>query len=344
MPGHGHDGTRAVAHQHEIGDPQRYLVTRQRVNRGNTKGHALLLHRLERRLGGICLDALCNERCDVGIGPGRLGRQRMLRGDGHVGNTQQRIGPRRVDGQGLVLVLDVERQFHAFGAANPVALHCFDRVRPARHAIEFVEQLICIRRRLHEPLGNLPPLNQRVRTPAATVDNLLVRENGLVDRIPVHDRVFAVDQALFEHLREQPLFPAVVFGPAGRDFPRPVVTVAETVELATHLRNVLVRPFRRRHPVLDCRIFGRHAERIPSHRLEHVFALHAVISGNNVRDCEHANVPHVKLPARVREHREAVEFLLIRVFVDLEATGVGPVLLGLLLDNLRLVRRAHGAG
>ncbi len=50
-----------------------------------------------------------------------------------------------------------------------------------------------------------------------------------------------------------------------------------------------------------------------------MLALHALVARDDVRDREHPHMPHVQLPARVREHGQAVELVLVGVFPDLEA-------------------------
>jgi len=93
--------------------------------------------------------------------------------------------------------------------------------------------------------------------------------------------------------------------------------------------------------MLDGRIFGGHAKRVPAHRLQDVLTKHAVIPRDHVGNREHSHMAHVQFPARIREHCQAVKFLFVRVFVDLETAGFIPVPLGFLLNNFRLVRGGH---
>ena len=72
VPGHGHDSARAVTHEHEVRDPQRHLFAGQRVNRRDAERHALLFHRLERRLGGIGLLAVFDECRNSGLSAAAL--------------------------------------------------------------------------------------------------------------------------------------------------------------------------------------------------------------------------------------------------------------------------------
>ena len=62
-----HHSARAVTHQHEIRDPQRYFITGQRMNDVDTQRHTLLFHRLERGFGRICLFAFFDERRNLRV-------------------------------------------------------------------------------------------------------------------------------------------------------------------------------------------------------------------------------------------------------------------------------------
>ena len=68
----------------------------------------------------------------------RLLRQRMLRRYGHVGNPKQGIGAGGIDRQWLAVVNHGKVNFNPFGAANPIALHGFDLLRPAVELIKIV--------------------------------------------------------------------------------------------------------------------------------------------------------------------------------------------------------------
>jgi hypothetical protein len=72
-----------------------------------------------------------------------------------------------------------------------------------------------------------------------------------------------------------------------------------------------------------------------------VFALHALIAGDDVVYREHPHMAHVQLPARIREHRQAVELVLVRILADLEAPLVVPVLTGFFFYRLRIVGGVH---
>ena len=66
-----------------------------------------------------------------------------------------------------------------------------------------------------------------------------------------------------------------------------------------------------------------------------------MITGDDVADREYPYVSHMQLATRVREHRQAVEFLFAVVFLDLETAGLLPVLLRGVFDGFRIVGGAH---
>ena len=76
---------------------------------------------------------------------------------------------------------------------------------------------------------------------------------------------------------------------------------------AYYLDALLVGPPRGRHPMVDGRVLGRHAERVPPHRHQDVVAAHAQVARHHVVDRVVAHVAHVQLARRVRQHRARVE-------------------------------------
>ena len=128
-----------------------------------------------------------------------------------------------------------EREVHALAAADPVA--CMARTRSGQSGkpVERREQLLRVLRDPQVIHRDLALLDQRARAPAAAVDHLLVREHGLVHRIPVDRAGRLVGDAAFQHAQEQPLVPLVVVGVAGRELARPVDAEAERLELPLHV-------------------------------------------------------------------------------------------------------------
>ena len=134
-----------------------------------------------------------------GILRGRRRGERMIGRDRHELGAEQRVGPRREDFELVLAVrrgLGIEREAdqQALGAADPVLLHQPHFFRPAVELVERVQQILGIVADLEEPLRQLALLDQRAGAPAAAVDHLLVGEHGLIDRVPVHLRLLALDQ------------------------------------------------------------------------------------------------------------------------------------------------------
>ncbi len=266
----------------------------------------------------------------------------MLGGDGDISRAHQGIRARGEYGQWFALALDLEADFETLRTPDPVALHGFYRVRPARQFVQAVEQFVGVVGDLQKPLRNLAPLDQGAGAPAATVDHLLVGEHGLVDRIPVDHRVLAIGQALLEQAHEHALFVHVVIGLAGGEFARPVDRVAHRLELCAHMLDIGVSPFRRRGIVLDRRVFRRQAERIPAHRLQHVLAEHALVAADHIADRVVAHMAHVQRAGRIRQHRQAIKLRLRGIFLRLEGARVVPEFLRSGFNGCEIVGFLHG--
>ena len=325
---HRHHRAGAVAHQHEIGDVDRHVFAGDRMDRPLTGGHAALFLGFQFGFRHAALAQFGQERRQFGVGCGSLERQRMLARDADEGHAHQGIGTRGVDGERFVFAVNAELDFQTFAAADPVALHGLDRLRPARQRIQSVQQFLRVGSDLQKPLRNFALLDHRARAPAAAVDHLLVRQHGLIDRVPVHHRVLAVDQALFHQPGEHALFVDVVIRAAGGELARPVDGVTQRLQLAAHVLNVGVGPLGRRGLVLDRGILGRQAEGVPAHRLQDVVAGHPPEAADHIANGVVAHVAHVQRARRVRQHRQAEILGLVRTLVDLECAGFAPEALG----------------
>ena len=122
---------------------------------------------------------------------------------------------------------------------------------------------------------NLALLDDRTGAPAAAVDHLLVREHGLSIGSQLTTCVLRYAMPALQHLQEQPLVPAVV----ARDRRSRLRATSRTripwAQLRLHVRDVRARPLRRRDLLVDRRVLGRQAERVPPIGIMHVVARRA---------------------------------------------------------------------
>ena len=92
---------------------------------------------------------------------------------------------------------------------------------------------------------------------------------------------------------EEVLLAMVVVDVAGRKFARPIERQTHGLQLTAHGGDVLIGPVLGVNLVLHRRILCRHAEGVPTHGLQDVFAEHALVAGDHVADGVVAHVPHV---------------------------------------------------
>ena len=81
-------------------------------------------------------------------------------------------------------------------------------------------------------MGQLALLDGRPRAPAEPVDDLLIGEDGLVDRVPIDLGVLAVDEAGREKIDEQALLLLVIIGIAGGELALPIERQTHRLKLA----------------------------------------------------------------------------------------------------------------
>lgn len=125
----------------------------------------------------------------------------MVGGNGQEGGAEQRVGACGVNRDvreafrcRVSNSLPAQRQ--AFGTADPVLLHQAHFFRPLIQRVQLVQQVLAEIGDAEEPLRQLALFDQRTGAPAAAVDDLLIGQNGMVDRVPVDLRLLAVDQTL----------------------------------------------------------------------------------------------------------------------------------------------------
>ena len=326
---HGHHRALAVAPEHVVGDEHRQFVAAQRVDDELAGGQALLLHGRHVGLGHRAGLAFGDERLQFGVVLGGALGQRVLGGDGDVGGAHQGVRAGRVDLQlaGLADAGDVvvEDDVGAEALADPVALHGLDLLGPAGQLVQATQQFFRIGGDAEVVHGDLALLDQGAGAPAAAVDDLLVGQHGLVDRVPVHHRVAAVGQALAHQAGEHALLVDVIVRTAGGELARPVDRDAQRLQLLAHGGDVVVGPALGVDAALHGRVLGGHAERVPAHRVQDVKALGALVARHDVAHGVVADVAHVDAARRVREHLEHVVFRTAVVdFAGLEDVGLRP--------------------
>ena len=339
----GHDRARAVLHEDVVGHPDGDRLAVDRVDRVAAREDTVLLLRLaldgraRRRPSHVVGDVSLTRRArGQGADQRMLGRQREER------RPEQRVGSRREDGQVISRPVHAERHARALRPADPVPLHRQDPLGPRLEGRHLVEQLVGVLGDPEEPLRQVPRLDLGAAALAAPVDHLLVREDGLILRAPLHRRLVSIGEPALEEAQEEPLRPAVVVGLGGRDLARPVDRPPHAPHLAPDRLDVPVRDVARVAALLDRRVLGVQAERVVAHRAQNGEPLATPDMGEDVAEGVVEDVAHVQLAGRVREHLEDVGRASVRgdtrVRVrDLErALGV-PDGLPLGLDGLGLV-------
>ncbi len=184
-----------------------------------------------------------------------------------------------------------------------------------------------------------PLLDEGAGAPAAAVDDLLVRQHGLVDRVPIDPRLLAVGKTGGEEVGEHLLLVPVIVRMAGRDLALPVIGQPHALQLATHRRDVLVCPVGGMNLAGDRRVLGGEAERIPAHRVQHVEALRALIARDDVAHRVVAHVADMQLARRVGEHLEDIVFRARAVDGDVERAAFLPDRLPLRFAFLEIIAR-----
>ena len=349
MRGYGHYRAVAVAPEDVVGDPHFQRLTVDGVDDVAPGRHAFFLHRRYVRFGDRARLAFVDEGGERGVVGGGSGRQRVFGGNCQIGRAIEGIGAGGEDlhavlrwrESGAAVFAQGEAHGHAARFAYPVALHGFDALRPAVEGIQIAQQFFGVVGDAEVVHRDVALFHQRAAAPAASVDDLFVGKHGLIHRVPVHRAVFAVNQPFFKEAGEQPLFPAVVIGLAGSEFARPVNGKTERFQLVFHVVDVAVGPGGGRDLVVHRRVFRRHAEGVPAHRLQHVFAAHPMVAGDDITDGVVAHVPHVQAAGRIGEHRQAIEFFARGVDHGAESLVFFPGFLNGGFEGLWLILRLH---
>ena len=169
---------------------------------------------------------------------------------------------------------DGEDQLGALAPADPVRLPDLALVGPVE-PFEAVKEAVGVLGDLEEPLGQLALDDRGAAALAATVDDLLVGEDGQVFGAPVDGRLFADGQPGLEQLDEEPLGPAVVARVAGIDRVGPVEHGSDAAQLLLAVPSGgLGGELHRVDVELQGEVLGVDAEGVEAHRLKDLVAAH----------------------------------------------------------------------
>ena len=331
MRGDGHDGAGAIAHEDEVGDPDRDLFAAVRVD-GVVAGEETFLIDIAGVAAGARIDHGFGAGFESGIEEGLV--ERVLRGEDDAGGAVDGIDAGGEDADGRAGAIEVEIDFGAFGAADPVALHGEDALGPAAFELRHVvEELVGVVGDFEEPLFEGALFDGGIFVaPAAAIDHLLVGQHGGAFGAPVDERALAVGEAALQHLEEEPLVPAIVFGLAGGNFAVPIVAEGEAAMGLFHRGDILQGPLARRHFVGDGGVLRGESESVPAHGVQHVEAAHPLIAGKRVADGIVADVADVEGAAGVGQHLQDVELRLGGILFGLVEIGVLPTVVPLQFD------------
>ncbi len=286
-------------------------------------------------------------------GGGRLVRlgnelgQRMLGRDAHEARAEKRVGPGRVDLEHVAEIAGrfrhLEANERALAAADPVALHGAHLVRPIVERIERIEQVLRVVGDLEDVLRQFALLDDGAGAPAAPIDDLLVGQHRVVDRVPVDARGAPLDEAGLQHVEEEGLLLRVIFGIAGRELARPVEREPHRLELAPHDGDIVIGPLARVNAAGHRGVLRRQAEGVPAHRVQHVEAPGPLVARHHVAHRVVARVADMDAARRVGKH---LQHVIGRTPVALDGEGAGrvPRFLPAHLDGLGLVADAGGVG
>ena len=343
MRRHGHDRAGAVVGQHEVAEPDRDAVAGKGIEAVGSREHAVLFQGLGLAVEAVHVAGALDEGADLifVLTAGNEGfHQRMLGSQRHEGHAEQCVG---AGGEHLDFSLtpfEPERNLRTGGTAYPVVLHGEHAGGPALfQLLEVGQKLVGIGRDAEEPLREVLLLHLGVAAPALAVDDLFVGENGVAARAPVLRSLLAVDETLFKALQEKFLFPAIVFGTAGRNLPAPVVGVAHALKLRAHVVDVGVGPLCRMRSVLDGGVFRRQAEGVPADGMQDIVALKTAETRHDVAYGVVADVSHMNVARGIREHFHKKILGLGRIDIAVEGAFFSPYLLPLLFQRMRIVTR-----
>ena len=180
-------------------------------------------------------------------------------------------------------------------------------------------------------------MDVRITPPALAVDNLLVRQHRAASIAPIDGSLFFIRQSALIKKLKKPLCPAVIIGATGFHLPRPVVRKPHLSLLALHVFDIIIRPVCRTHPMFYSRVLCRHSESVEAHRMNNVIPRHPLVTRHHVADRIIADMSHVKITRRVREHFQNIILFLPGLHFRPVKIFFRPFFLPLFFDSVRRV-------
>ncbi len=236
---------------------------------------------------------------------------------------------------------DLKAHLGALGAADPIALHLLDVLRPVQ-IVQIVQQALGVGGDLQHPLTHAPALDGLAGVYVHAVDHLLVRQHRALRWAPPHRNLRPVGQAALVQLQEDPLAPAVVVLVAGVDLALPVEREAQALQLLLEAPDVLGGDVGGVAALADGVALGGQPEGVPADGIQHVETPQALVPGDDIDGGVAQRVTQMQAGARrVREHAQGVELRAIVGGRGGERPLLGPAGLPAGLDLLGVVA-AHG--
>ena len=312
VPGHGHDGARAIVHEHVVRHPDGYGGSIHRVGGVAAKKDAglllvilLALHQIPRRdFRQIRRHRLALRR------RGEALDRWMLRRKHQVSGAEQGIWAGGEDLNGLTFGHEVH--LGAQAAADPIGLRFLGDCRPI-DAVQVVQEPLGVLGDLEEPLRQAALCHGRFATFTKPLQHLLVGQHRVAGGTPVHRRLPTLHQTAVEELEEHPLRPAVIRWMRGVDHMVPVIHAAEALQHAREVGDVLWDEVVRIAAHLQRVVLRMDAEGVKADGLKHILAVQPPIAPVHVGARVGIEIADVQpLRGRVGEHHQVV----VRVLRD----------------------------
>ena len=193
---HSHNGSCTIARQYIIGNPNRNLLSRKRIDGIRTRKNScyaaiwnsLTLGALFCTFQILLHSNRLSRRC-------QLRHQFALRCQYHKRNTKHRIGTSGKNRKLLFAVFYSETNLGSFGATYPIALRFFQRRSPV-YLFQSVEQTLGISRYTQTPLTHYALFNRIAPAHRKPFAHLVVGKHTTQLRTPIHFCIGKVSNAI----------------------------------------------------------------------------------------------------------------------------------------------------